>query len=415
MSRPAALVLTPRLPWPVDDGGRVVAWQSLLAIADDYDTTRLSVAPAGAAAADPPPELKARNVRVVTVPFVPPPGWLAAIRGLLGRWPYTLTRYRSRKFDRAVRAEIARRRPAFVLVQNLHLATYVDALDGVPMILREQNVEFLLMSRYARDLGPSPRGAYALLQTARLRRAETELCGRAALVLAIQAEEARVLRAIAPQARVEVLPVGVDLASFPARAPASPPVVLLAASFLWPPNVDGAMRFLREGWPQLREAAPQAVLRVAGKSPPLALREACAAAGVECAADVPSMGAEYARAALLLVPLWVGAGARVKIVEALAAGLPVVATTLGASGLELEPGRHLALGDTAERLADEVALLLADPSRLQALAAEGRALAEVRWSLAAVAAVQARQIASVVAVHGVGGANRAVAPASVKG
>jgi glycosyltransferase involved in cell wall biosynthesis len=163
--------------------------------------------------------------------------------------------------------------------------------------------------------------------------------------------------------------------------------------------VEGALRFLREGWPRLRALAPGAVLRVAGKEPPPALRDACAEAGAQVAADVPSMADEHARAAMLLVPLWVGGGARVKIVEALAAGLPVVATPIGAEGLGLEPGRHFLAAETPEALAAAAAALLADASRGTALAAEGRAEAERRWSLASVAALQSEFLASVAATH----------------
>jgi len=394
MSRAAALVLTPRLPWPVDDGGRVVAWQNLFAVAGDYDTTLLSFAPPGDPVS-PPRELTDRGARVVTIPFKPPPTPIAAWRGLFGHWPYSLARYSSRAFGRAIQDEMARRRPAFVYVHHLHLATYADLLDGVPMVLREHNVEFLWMARYARALGATPGGVYALTQAMRLRRAEAALCARAALVLAIQEEEARALRAIAPGARVETLPVGVALASFPPRRPASPPIVLLAASFQWPPNVDGALRFLREGWPRLRERAPGAVLRLAGKGPPPPLRAACEAAGAELAADVPSMGDEFGCATLLLVPLWVGAGARVKIVEALAARLPVVSTSLGAAGLGLEAGKHFVAADTAESMAEAAAALLGDSSRLDALSTEGRSEAERSWSLEAVASRQAELLASV--------------------
>lgn len=392
MTRPPALVLTPRLPWPSDDGGRIVAWQGLLAAADSYDVTLLTFAAPGDVS-PPPPALAERGVRVIRVPFRPPSPTVAALRGLFGRWPYSLARYRSRAFDRAIREEVARRRPVVAYVHHLHLATYVGALGGVPMVLREHNVEFLWMARYARAEGASARGAYAALQAVRLRAAESELCRRAALVLAIQDEEARLLRRLAPTARVETLPVGVDLAALPERRPASPPVVLLAASFEWPPNRDGALRFLREGWPRLRAASPGAILRVAGKGPPAALRDACAEAGAELAADVPSMAAEYARATLLLVPVWVGAGARVKIVEALAAELPVVSTPAGADGLGLEAGTHFAAGESPEALADAAAELLGNPDRRASIARAGRAVAESRWSLSAVAALQARFLA----------------------
>ena len=392
MTRRPALVLTPRIPWPPDDGGRIVAWQGLLAAAESHDVTLITFAPVGGAD-ETPTSLTDLGVHVIRVPFEPPSTAAAAWSGLFGRWPYSLARYRSAAFDRAIRDEIARRRPAVAYVHHLHLATYVDSLDGVPMVLREHNVEFLWMSRYARAAGPSPRGFYAALQAGRLRRAEAELCRRSALVLAIQDEEARVLRAMAPEANVETLPVGVDLASLPARAPSVPPVVLLAASFQWPPNVKGALRFLRDGWPRLRAAAPDAVLRLAGKAPPPALRDACVAAGAELAADVPSMAIEYARATLLLVPVWVGAGARVKIIESLAAGLPVVSTSVGAAGLDLQPGKHFVAAEDAESLADRAADLLGDPARRDLLASEGRAVAEARWSLQAVAVLQNRFLA----------------------
>lgn len=394
MSRPAALVLTPRPPWPPDDGGRVVAWQNLLAVADEYDTTLVTFAPLVVNLA-PPPELTRRGVRVVFVHFEPPPVWIAAITGLFGRWPYSLARYRSREFDRAVRTEIARRRPAFAYAHHLHLATYVDALDGVPLVLREHNVEFRWMERYGRSRGRSPRGFYARLQSARLLAAEAALCRRAALVLAIQEEEARALRAIAPGARVETLPVGAVLEGIPARSPAKPPVVLLAASFLWEPNVEGAIRFLREGWPRLRERAPGAMLRVAGKQPPIRLLDEVVKAGVEFQPDVPSMADEYARATLLIVPLWIGAGARVKMVEAFAARLPAVATTPAVEGLGLEPGTHFVAAETPEAMADEAAALLHDAPRREAIGAAGRAHAERHWSVDAVAALQSRLLASV--------------------
>jgi glycosyltransferase involved in cell wall biosynthesis len=336
------------------------------------------------------------------VPHTPLPTAVEAMRGLFGRWPYSLARYQSRAFDRAVRAEVARRRPAFAYVHHLHLAPYVEALDGVPMVLREHNLEFQWMARYAAAAGASARGAYAAIQSARLRRSESELCRRAALVLAIQEEEARTIRAIAPGVRVETLPIGVDLASVPANEPASPPVVLLAASFEWAPNVEGALRFLAEGWPRLRARSPAAVLRVAGKGPPPALRAACAAAGAELAADVPSMATEYARATLLVVPLWVAGGARVKIVEAAAAGLPVVATPAASEGLGLEGGRHVVTAETPGALAENAAALLESPSARSALAREARALAEARWSLEAVAALQSRYLAAVSLAGGSG-------------
>lgn len=397
MPRPAALILTPRFPWPLDDGGRVVLWQSVWSAARTHDVTLISFVPPAEADGPVPEPVAAVCARVVRVAHRPPPLPIAAWRGAFGRWPYTLARYQDASFARAVREEVARARPAYALVNHLHLAPYVRELGTVPMVLREHNAEHRWMDRQARELGPSAAGLYARLQAGRLRRTEAELCGRAALVLAIQDGEAAALRAIAPEARVRTLPVGVDLGRFLEPSPARPPVVLLPGSFAWAPNVEGALRFLEGGWPRLRAEAPEARLRVAGKRPPQALRAAAARAGAEIAADVPSMEEELSRATVVVVPLWVGAGARVKIVEAMAARAPVAATSLAAEGLDLEPELHYACADEPRGLADAVLRLLRDPAERIRLGAQGRALAEARWSLESTARRQEAWIAEALA------------------
>ena len=275
------------------------------------------------------------------------------------------------------------------------MATYATALRDTPLVLREHNVEHVWMTRYARSLGLSPAALYALFQAARLRRAEAALCGRAALVLAIQPEEAAALRALAPGARVETLPVGVDLARCTPPSPADPPVVLLAGSFEWPPNEAGALAFLREGWPRVVARGSGARLRLAGKAPSARLRTAANAAGAEVAGRVPSMAEEFRRATVLVVPLWMGAGARVKIVEAMAAGLAVAATPLGAEGLGLTPGREYASAETPAALGEAIAGLLASPERRSEIARAARETAEARFSLEAVIRAQNDLCASV--------------------
>lgn len=396
MARRAAIVLTPRLPWPLDDGGRIAAWQTVWSAAATHDVTLVTFVPPGQESEPVPPTFAERGIEMVRVPRRPPPRLIAAVAGMIGSWPYTIARYQSNSFARALRERVGARKPAYVLANNLHMAPYVDAIGETPMILREQNVEHLWMERLARERGVSPSGIYAKAQAARLRRAEASLCRRAALTLAIQDRETEILRALAPGARIETLPVGIDLERYPAPRPADPPILLLAASFAWAPNVTGALRFLAEGWPRLRAEAPGLRLRVAGKSPPPALLRAARSAGAEVAADVASMPEEFARATMLLVPLWIGAGARVKIVEALAARLPVVATPLAVEGLGLSPGLHYAAGETPADLGSEALALLGDGARRDRLAQSGRALAEARWSLPVVARLQGELISQAI-------------------
>ena len=349
--------------------------------------TVISFAPPGTAEAPPGPWIRL-GVDVKTVPHRPPSTPVALLRGVFGKLPYTLTRYRSEAFARAVDEGVRTLRPAFVLANNLHMASYGDRMNGVPFVLREQNLEHLWMSRYAEESLKGPARVYARLQARRLEAAERAFCRSAALTLAIQDLERDALRALAPGAWIETLPVGIDLDRFGEPRPEDPPIVLLAGAFAWPPTASGAIRFLKDGWPRVRAAVPNARLRVVGKSQPDDLVQTARAAGADIVPVVPSMADEMARASVMVVPLWSGAGARVKIMEALAARLPVVATPIGAEGLGLERERHDVEGDTAEELGDRTAALLRDPKRRASLAREGRAHAETHWAQAAVARLQ---------------------------
>jgi glycosyltransferase involved in cell wall biosynthesis len=381
VSRSSAIVLTPRLPWPPDDGGLIVAWQSVLAATRAYRTTLVSLVPPGEEVVPLPPVFESHGIRVVRVAHRPPAPLRAAWDGLFGRWPYTLARYRNAELPGVLRALVAELNPSLTIVNHLHMGTYIEDMGDVPVVLRAHNLEHALMKRYADRLGWMPAGLYARGQIGRLRRAETEIARKAALVLAIQSGEAAALRALAPETPVEVLPVGVDLDRYPEPHPGEPPVVLLAGSYIWPPNVDGAIQFMRKGWPRVTARVPRARLRVVGKNPTRSIHRAADAIGVEVVGYVDSMVEEFARATVFVVPLWAGAGARVKIVEAMAARVPIVATRLAAEGLDLHAGEHYAPGDTPGELGGQIATLLLSPELRDVFRKRGRAIAEERWAL----------------------------------
>jgi glycosyltransferase involved in cell wall biosynthesis len=187
---------------------------------------------------------------------------------------------------------------------------------------------------------------------------------------------------------VATLPAGVDPTLYDTPNPVAPPIVLIAGAFGWVPNADGAVRFLREGWRLAVRRYPDVRLRIAGKDPPPALVAEGERLGAEVTGYVKSMSAEFAKATMLLVPLWFGAGARIKIIEALTAGLPVVSTRLGAEGLGLRAGEDFLLGESPAELAERISELLESPDRRQELAERGRKLAREKWSLSSIASLQ---------------------------
>lgn len=405
MSRRSALVLTPRLPWPLDDGGRIGLYQTVWSVSRAYDTTLISLVPEHEAARPVPEALASLGVRVVQVAHRPPWQPVALVRGVLGRWPYMLARYRNAECDATVRRVVAERRPAFAFINHLHMATYIDALDGVPAVMRAHNLEHVWLERYAERLRNPAARLYVLDQVRRMERAEAELCSRCRLVLAIQEEEAMSLRRLAPSTRVETIPLGIDMDRYLPHAPESPPIVALVGSWDWAPNADGGRDFLERGWPRVRERVPGARLRLVGKLISPTLAEVARRAGAEVVGYVDDMAVEFARASVMVVPLWMGSGVRVKIVEALAARLPVASTALGVEGLGLEPGVHVAIGETPQSLGDAVAGLLEHPERASGLAEAGHGLASEHFSLGAVAR---RTLALCAAVASPGGSDQEV-------
>jgi len=382
--RGRALVVTPRLPWPLDDGGRLGLWQFVVAVARDRATTLVALVPPDEPEVAAPAELARLGVEVVRVPHAPSPRALAVARSLFDPEPVALARYRSPRLEHELAGLVVKLEPDFVMLHHLHLAACAAACRPAPVVLRQHNVESLWWERYAASLGNPLTRIYARDQARRMRAAEARRCAAVDLVLAIHEEEAQLLRRMAPSTAVEVVPFAMPFGELPPAAvadaaPALAPVVLLLATWSWPPNVRGALRFLAEGWAALAAAVPGVRLRIVGKGAPASLRAAAAAApasaSIEWLGYVPDLAAVWAGADALLVPLWEGAGVRVKIVEALAAGVPIVATPLGAEGLELEAGRDYQLGRTAVELAQATAALLARPDRgrAQARAAHERA------------------------------------------
>lgn len=395
MSRRRALLLTTRMPWPLDDGGRIGCFQSTWSLAQAFDVTMLVMVPPEEVASPVPAVFSELGIRVVRVAHRPAWGPIAAVRGIFGRWPYTLARYRNANMDREIRRRIAAGQPDLIFLTSLHLATYFDAFGEVPCVLRQQNAEALWMSRYAASLGNPLARAYASIQARRLGAVEPRLCERMDLVLAVQPIERDLLRVSAPRARIELTQVGIDFSRFGPRRRSTAHRVLIVGSFAWEPNVQGLMRFLGEGWSRLRERMPDVHLRVVGKAPPPALVEACARTGVELAGYVDSMEVEFSSASLLLVPLWVGAGARVKIIEAMAARLPVVSTPLGAEGLGVRHQTHFLEAETPAGLADAAADLLGNPAMAASLAESAWQHARAEFSLEAAAEVANRLCESV--------------------
>lgn len=215
----------------------------------------------------------------------------------------------------------------------------------------------------------------------KMRRAEAEACRRARLTLAVSPQDRELLAQLAPQAEIRDIPTGVDIDYFaPSSVIERADSLVYVGSMDWQPNEDGVLYFLEHILPLIRRQRPQARLTVVGRNPSERLRRAAALAGVRVTGTVDDVRLYLAAAAVMVVPLRVGGGTRLKIFEGLAMGKAVVSTAIGAEGLPLEDRVHFLSADQPAAFAAAVVGLLQDEVLRRRLGQAGRRLVVERYS-----------------------------------
>jgi glycosyltransferase involved in cell wall biosynthesis/GT2 family glycosyltransferase len=251
-------------------------------------------------------------------------------------------------------------------------------------VLTEHNLESRLLRQAAERewVGTLPE-AYRnpLLEAERMERYEERVWPAFALRAVVSEVDRAEMERRAPGGRTVVAPNGADPSTWIAGARFDTKTVLFAGHLAYLPNVDAVEFLLKEIWPKVLARVPEARLIVAGRDPADGLRVTVAKArGVELCASPASMQKVAARASLTVAPLRLGSGTRVKILESLAWGLPVVSTAIGAEGIDAVDGEHLLIGDDPAAFTEAMVRLLSDEALWGRLRAEGRVLIRTRYA-----------------------------------
>jgi glycosyltransferase involved in cell wall biosynthesis len=266
-----------------------------------------------------------------------------------------------------------------------------QAPPGAPppaVLIDAHNVEYdLARQQGARSAGPV-RWLHHAANTRKLERDEVRAWRSADGVAFTSPDDLARARAAVPSLRAAVIPNGVDTAQFSPRPDLPRPdgrTVVFFGTMNYFPNADGIRWLLDDIWPGLARRHPRARLKLIGSHP---LPDVVARQGprVEVAGLVEDLPRHLAEAAVVVVPLRVGGGTRLKILEALSMGKPVVSTTIGAEGIAARAGEHLLIADEPGAFADAVGRVLDDPALAERLGAAGRGLAERAYSWDAVGA-----------------------------
>lgn len=385
------LFFAPHQLWPLTTGTRVRDFHLARALAKHHEVTFLELLHPNDEAETGGPD--AGFVRVVTASRgrTYSPGRL--LRGLTGPLPVTAWNCYSGEAAKQLERLLEEQRFDAVHIVGSPLAAYLPLVlraPGRPAVLMDwHNIESVLMRRYAQS-APSLAHRLFALRTARLlEKLENRLLTVCGAHVTVSQNDRQALLERCPGARVYCVPNGVDVRHYweiyeanMSGAGGEPRNtrrrLVFVGSMDYFANIDGVRWFCQRVWPELEAKHPDLDFVIVGRNPAPVVR-ALASPRVMVTGEVEDTRPFYHGAAAAVVPLRVGGGSRLKILEAMAAGVPVVSTRLGAEGLELEPERHLLLADSPEHFAQAVSTLLSGLSQRRQIAQEAHALVCERY------------------------------------
>jgi glycosyltransferase involved in cell wall biosynthesis len=381
-NRLSILAVTSEAPWPLNSGGHLRTYHLLRALAARHDVELVAPTPE-ARDASVAASLRDAGIHPHLVPAGRTRGrdlWAIARTALSGQ-PYVMyRRHDHRPVRLALQSRIAARRPDVLYLDHLDSFVYAEEAGGATVVGDMHNVYSLLAARAAQSQRHAVMCRYVGREARLLARAEARAASRADLLTTVSDAERQYFQRLTTRP-VGVVPNGVDVARYANGAIGprpNPPIVLYLGAMSWPPNVDAARFLVTEMLPVLRRRVPDVRIQIVGRDPSDDVRALAAMPGVEVTGAVPDVVPYLAAARVLAVPLDAGGGTRLKILEAFAAGLPVVSTRVGCEGIDVDPDAHLVVASRAEFGRATADLLLA-PDRAEAMAGRARAFVAGRY------------------------------------
>jgi polysaccharide biosynthesis protein PslH len=283
------------------------------------------------------------------------------LRRLPSAAPYAVSRFRSPTVQKRLRQCISGKAPDVVVCDFLDAAVNFPDSLATPWVLFQHNVESEIWRRHATNgSGWAMKSVYRL-EFSKMLRYEQSAMRRFDHVVAVSEHDKKLMSAWADSKRITVVPTGVDTEMFSPGEPRDQPkpLVMFVGAMDWEPNVDAVKYFCAEMWPQILAAVPGACFRIVGRNPDRRVT-ALVSESVEVTGRVPSVVDHLREAVVVVVPLRIGGGTRLKIYEAMAVGKAVVSTTVGAEGLDVNDGKDVLLADSPAGFRNSVITLLKD-------------------------------------------------------
>ena len=383
------LVVSVDFPFPANNGHRLRNWALLQALAmEGHEVSLLTFTAPGEPSVSAMDAVRQNCRGISTVPLVLPKSsiireYSKAVGALFSTIPYSVLRFRSPAMQSNLKLLLKSEKFDAVLCETCYPLVNFPPDLGVPLILDNHNLEHVLVQRYGCHVGNPARRAYAVLEWRKLRHWECSAWKRAHCVALCSEHDRATCTRLSPGVETTVVPNVVDVDQYRPESTGDGATILYVGGMDWLPNRDAVQFFVFQILPGVRKRFPDARFVVAGRSSDRAFQEQFRGLPVSFTGTVADMRPEIAQANVCVVPLRIGSGTRLKILETAAMGKAIVSTRIGAEGLDFMDGEEIVIENDPEAFARAVASLLNDPKHCANLGRAARGCVSRNYSLVA--------------------------------
>ncbi len=375
------LIVTPSLPYPLIWGSGIRVYQFVRLLARHHRVSLLTYAERDDA--EKVAAVESLGTTVHTVPRkrgIERGKRLAQLSSIFSRLSYQRRSLYSRGMQAKLDELLSQERFDVIQIESSQLAGFEFDQQTV-LIVDEHNIEYELLYRMCQTERSTARRLYNWLEFTKFRREEIRTWQDVSGCVSTSVREEAIIQQIAPRTPTVVVPNAVDVAYFaPTNEFTDVNAIVMTGMMHYRPNIDGALYFLQEIFPQILASRPNMVFYIVGAGAPDELKR-LAGANVVVTGTVPDVRMYVQRSAVFVVPLRMGGGTRLKVLEGLAMEKAVVSTSVGCEGIDVRNLEHLLIADEPRAFADSVLTLLSDRELAARLGRQGRALVErqYRW------------------------------------
>jgi sugar transferase (PEP-CTERM/EpsH1 system associated) len=387
--------VAPRFPYPATKGDKLRVFHAIKQLSRDHDITLVAATDEPIGDADVSAVARyCKRVEIVPIPRLQSLGSLA-LNAPLSTRPLQTHFYDSEALRRRLETVLSEQRFDVIHASLIRILPYVWDVKDVPVVVDLMDTFSRSIALRKRTASPLVRWAYEI-EERRVAQYERAACERFPFLFVCAELDRQALRA----RNVSVVRTGADLEAFEYRRDGrEDDLVVMTGNMGYQPNVDAVTWFAKHVWPRARSGRPGLRFRVVGLRPAAPIRALDGKDGVEVTGPVPDVAAELQRATLSVCPMRVGSGMQIKVLESMATGTPMVATSFGNEGIDAKPGVEIEIADDPQAFAGALLTLLGDPVKRGKLAAAARKSSETHFTWSAHAAQLEKAYRRAVAFH----------------